>query len=150
MQETEIRRMPSGAVFGVVVGCGCWSWLLIPTFLISSAPMLALSVGVPSVLLTAGITAMLLVMLDSEIRAGGFGSPTYKRLLFGLLAFYIGVLLLLANHWIGPALREAGVFTEDTHPVFGVSRVPEWMPIAGLAAGAILLAPLAWRRARAT
>ncbi len=150
MQQTDIRRMPSGAIVGVVVGCGSWSWLLIPVFFAAGAPMLALRVGIPCVLLTTGISAMLLVILDHEIRASGFGSPSYKRLLFGLLAFYIGTLLLLANHWIGPALIEAGVYTTDTHPVFGVSSVPEWMPIAGLAVGTILLAPLAWRRARAT
>lgn len=150
MTETDLRRLPSGAVWGVVLGCGSWSILLVAAFFGMGAPGLALRVGLPCVLLCAALIGAMLVGLDQSVRAKGFGSSEYKRLLFGILTLYLGILMILVNTWIGPALREAGVIEGETHSVLGVTSFPEWIPITCLAISACLLVPLAWRAVRAT
>ncbi len=148
----ESERLPTSAITGMAFGCCAWSVLLTVFFFAFGAPESALQIGLPCVALSVGFVALILVALQGVSELLGFRSGPWKETLFGLLLYFMGVMLLLANTWIGPAMERAHMVTDGHDPIIGISYVPAFVPLVCLAVGTVLLVRVAMgvRRATAT
>lgn len=146
----EQDRLPPGAIWGMTLGVTAWSVLLTVFFFATGALEAALTIGIPCMIISAGYAALIVVVLRGVSAALGFRSRPWFEALWALILYFMGLLLLLTNAWVRPALRDAGIVTRDYHPVIGIGYVPAWIPIVLLAAGTVLLVRVARAAGRTT
>jgi len=135
----EPDRLSASGSFGVIVGCSAWALLLMLFFLGKGAFAAALAIGLPLLVLSLGFSALILLALQGLARILGMRSRGWILALFGLLCFFLGLVFLMVNPWIGPAMRAAGIIDAESGPILGVSTVHEWLPTLFLILGAGLL-----------
>ena len=146
----EDERLPPSAIWGMTLGITAWSVLLTAFFFASGALESALTIGIPCMVISAGFAALIVVTMRGVSATLGFRTRPWFETLWALLLYFMGLLLLLSNEWVLPALREAGIITRDYHPVMGVGYVPDWIPIILLVAGPVLLIRVARAARRAS
>ena len=95
-----------------------------------------LPVGVAASL---GLALFTILLQESVERAYGRG-PTTTLALLGALAVDIGLLWLLANHWLAPSIATDAGLQEAVRRLLGVYRTSDVFPGVLLACGCLVLA----------
>ena len=127
------------ARLGIIVGFLGWmiGWVIVCLSAGRGAVLAAtLPVGVAASL---GLALFTILLQESVERAYGRG-PTTTLALLGALAVDIGLLWLLANHWLAPSIAADAGLQEVADRLNGVFRTSDVFPGVLLACGCLVLA----------
>jgi hypothetical protein len=115
----------------------------------ADAPQIAWQVAPAGALLTLALAALLVITLQSVIERFGAASLWFQIALWGLLTTYMGLLVLLLNHWVAPLIDRTPklqrLLTDPGSFYQSVYRTTDALPVALLAVGFALLGAVAWR-----
>lgn len=128
-------RMSVGASVGTAVGFLGWLIGLAAMCLRTGEFGVLKQIALPGLAVSLG--AALVVVVTLEVAAGAFGrgGTLFRRLLWGEILFFVGLLLLLVNHWVAPLVDAA----PDLRRAIGVYRTGDLPPAALMASGAAIL-----------
>lgn len=137
----------TAARLGIIVGFLGWmiGWAIVclaagrPGMLVTTLP-----VGASASL---GLALFTILLQESVERAFGRGPWTTLALL-GALAIDVGLLWLLANHWLAPVIAADAGLGEFMDRLHGVYRTSDMFPVGLLTAGCALLAAAFFSAAR--
>ena len=128
------NRTSVGAFVGTTVGFLGWLIGLTAVSLRTGEFGVLKQIALPGLAVSLG--AALVVVVTLEVAAGAFGRGTlFRRLLWGEILFFVGLLLLLLNHWVAPLVDAA----PDLRRAIGVYRTGDLPPAALMAGGAAIL-----------
>ncbi len=138
-----------GGYGGAAIGMLGWLIGLAVVSAKAGTPEVASLVMPAGVALTLALWALLVVCLESVMRRFGAVGPWFHTALWGLLTTYMGLMVLLANHWVAPLIdrtpRLAQLLSDPQSVYYSVYQTSDTLPLALLGAGAVLLGALAWR-----
>jgi hypothetical protein len=130
--------MRRGAYVGAVVGCLGWLIGLAAVCLATGETDVLGRVLLPGVAVSLGIAGVFLV--TGELAARSFGPGRERRLLlWGVMVFLVGVLVLLMNHWIAPLIDASPGLRDAMARLGGIYRVADAWPAALMAVGVAIL-----------
>ena len=127
----------TGARIGMFVGSTAWIVGLTILCLATGRTQYLLPVCLPLFLAAVGLS--LLALLAVEPR-GDTPPPADSTTVLGAVWVVLGVLLLLANAMVTPLLEREEALGNAVRDSGGVSSMPNWIAIAGLFFGCVLLA----------
>jgi hypothetical protein len=140
-------RSHLGTYLGTVIGCLGW-WIGLAAVCIASGETGVLGrVAWPGIAVSLGIAATFLVTSELALAVLGRGTA-FRLVLWGELAFFVGVLILLVNHWIAPLIDASPDLRAAMGRLGGCYRTGDAVPAALMTVGAALLAFVLVRRPR--
>ena len=128
-----------GAIFGI---CG-WLIGLTAVCLFTGHTAALRPIFLPGLAVSLSMGFTLVIALECVLRLYGRGHYMFSTTLWGLLLFDVGLLMLLLNHWIAPMIDASPGLAEDLRRIRSTYRTGDTLPLAGLCAGAALLACVA-------
>lgn len=130
--------MRRGATWGTLIGCTAWAVLLIALLWGSGRGDLALSVGVPALVISLAIALLVIALMRLARHAHGHRARIIREATLGAGALALAGLMALGNLWIYPALQETKLTHEHLGPV-GAHPIPWWIVGLTVLAGFVLL-----------
>lgn len=135
---------------------GTWNWGVLGGYLGTIIGALGWVIGFAVVCLTTGNAATLarfiapaaavslglafLIILCSEMAIKKYGAgPMFFLSLYGGLAWAMGLLLLLINHWIAPIINESPRMMRTMHNMNAVYQTDDLWAVILLVAGTVML-----------
>jgi hypothetical protein len=133
-----------GGYLGATVGCLGWMIGLTAVCLASGNVEVWSRFAFMGFAVSLSMAGILIVTLELALRTFGRGGM-FQLILWGELTLFMGVLVLLLNHWIAPVLESSTRMMETLRQLGGYHRTGDLLPTASLAASAILLGIAAYR-----
>ena len=104
MSERAMKATKIAVYLGVTLGLLGWVIGVVGVSLSTSTPGLMNAVLWPGLGISLGLAAVLVIVLEAIIARYGPGHPMFFGALWGLLLFYMGLLLLLISNWVAPII----------------------------------------------
>ena len=136
-----------GGHLGALIGCMGWMIGFTVVCLVSGNLAVWGRFAFAGFAVSLAMGAALVVATELALRAFGRGTM-FMLTLWGELAFFVGLLVLLLNHWIAPILEASPEMTGTLRRMHSVYRTNDLMPTAWIALGAVLLGVVAIRLVR--
>jgi hypothetical protein len=95
-------------------------------------------VALPGLAVSLGAAGLVIVTFGLAAASPG-RERVLRPLLVGQALFFVGILILLVNHWIAPLVDAAPELRLAIERLGGVYRTGDWLPTALMAAGTVLL-----------
>lgn len=141
-----------GGYGGTLIGLLGWLFGLAAVSAKAGAPEVIAQVGPTGALLSLALWALLVITLEAVMHRFGAVGIWFHLALWGLLTTYMGLLILLANHWVAPLIDRtpslAQMLGDPQSLYYSTYRTGDAVPVALLAAGAALLLITAARTLR--
>jgi len=135
-----------GARVGALVGFLGWLIGLAAVCVGTGETWVLKEVAFPGLAVSLGAAAIVIVTVEIARRALPPGEV--RLLLLGEILFFVGLLILLTNHWIAPLIDRAPDLRAAIARLGGVYRTGDLLPAALMAAGACLVAIVLGRLGR--
>lgn len=124
---------------GVIIGM--LGWMIGLAILCAATGQFSLLAGTLPVGLASsiGLAAMTLTLYELASHRFGRHSAMTKLCMWGAICLDLGILLLLANHWLAPILQANPTVAKAVTSLGGVTSVPDAVPIVLLLLATALL-----------
>ena len=136
---TTMTKARLGGYIGATIGVLGWLIGLSIACLATGHTGLLLRVFPAGLVLSLGMAAVLIIVLEDAIRRFGAAHPLFQVSLWGLLLTDMGILILLVNHWIAPIIDSTPALAEALQRQGSVYRTPDFVPTLLMGFGAALL-----------
>jgi hypothetical protein len=134
-----MKRLGVGACVGTAVGFLGWLIGLAAVCIGTGELAILEQVALPGLALSLGAAGLVIVTLGLAPGAIGRGR-VFRLLLWGEILFFVGLLILLVNHWIAPLVDAAPDLKRAIERLGSVYRTGDALPTALMAAGTALFA----------
>lgn len=124
-------RLGFGAAFGIAVGFLGWLIGLAAVCAASGEIAVLKQVALPGIAVSLGAAGIVIVTADL--------ARGVRPLLWGEILFFVGLLILLVNHWIAPIVDRAPDLKAAIGRLGGVYRTGDGLPTALMALGTVLV-----------
>ena len=131
-------EMGLGRCVGTAIGFLGWLIGLAVVCVATGETAVLGQVALPGLAVSLGAAGLVIVTLESARGILGRGGA-FRLLLWGELLFFVGLLILLLNHWIAPLIDGAPGLRRAMERLGSVYRTGDGAPAALMAAGTILL-----------
>lgn len=138
-----------GGHLGALIGCMGWMIGFTVVCLVSGNLEVWSRFAFPGFAISIAMGGVFIVSTELALRAFGRGSAMFMLTLWGELAFFVGLLVLLLNHWVAPVLEASPRMLDTLGRMHAVHRTSDLMPTAWIAVGCVLLGIVAFRLVRA-
>jgi len=138
-----------GAYIGVFVGIHGWLIGLAIACLSAGRGDFLLEVGPIGFAVSFAMSALAVVLLEAVVQAFGRHAE-FQLSLWGVLLLFVGVLILLCNHWFAPLVDADPELVEVFRSLGTVYRVSDVVPglcLLGSAVCSLIAVRRMWRRA---
>lgn len=142
--NTTAPPLPKAAYAGALLGACGWVLGLAGLCLAHARFDLLLSLALPALVASLALGLLLVVAHRCAVCAFRSTSRTSRLVLVGGLLTLIGILLLLADAWIMPALANDPSLRASLRATGSVLSVPVIVPVLAMASGATLLLGALW------
>lgn len=136
-----------GGHLGALVGCMGWMIGFTVVCLVSGNMDVWGRFAFAGFAISIAMGGVFIVSTELALRAFGRGSM-FMLTLWGELTFFVGLLVLLLNHWIAPVLEASPRMRDTLGRMHAVYRTNDLMPTAWIAVGCVLLGIVAFRLVR--
>jgi len=137
-----------GGHLGALIGCMGWMIGFTIVCLVSGNLAVWTRFAFAGFAISIAMGAVFIVTTELALRAFGRGTM-FMLTLWGELAFFMGLLVLLLNHWIAPILEASPGMVDTLDRMHTVYRTNDLMPTVWIAVGCVLLGIVAFRLVRA-
>jgi hypothetical protein len=127
----RMDRLGFGAAFGIAVGFLGWLIGLAAVCAASGEIAVLKQVALPGIAVSLGAAGIVIVTADL--------ARGVRPLLWGEILFFVGLLILLVNHWIAPIVDRAPDLKAAIGRLGGVYRTGDGLPTALMALGTVLV-----------
>jgi hypothetical protein len=128
---------------------GCTGWMLGFTFVCLASGHMDLWVRFAFLGFALSLAMGGLFVVTSELTLRAFGpGGLFQLILWAELTFFMGVLILLLNHWIAPVLESSPAMLATLRSMGSAYKTSDFLPGMFLAASVVLTAVAAWRLLR--
>lgn len=128
-----------GGYLGAIIGCLGWMIGFTVVCLVSGNADVWSRFAFTGFAVSLAMAGVFIVTAELTLRTFGRGGM-FQLILWGELTFFMGVLVLLLNHWIAPVLESSPKMMETVKNLGAVYRTGDFLPAALLAASVVLLA----------
>lgn len=136
-----------GGYIGALIGCTGWMIGFTVVCLASGNLDVWARFAFLGFAVSLAMGGLFIVTSELTLRAYGRGGM-FQLILWAELTFFMGVLILLLNHWIAPALETSPAMLDTMRSMGTVYKTSDFMPGMFLAASVVLTAIAAWRLLR--
>lgn len=136
-----------GGHLGCLIGSMGWMIGFTVVCLVSGNGAVWARFAFPGFAISIAMGAVFIVSTELALRAFGRGTM-FMLTLWGELAFFIGLLVLLLNHWIAPIVEADPGMRATLRQLHAVTRTGDLMPSVWIAVGCVLLGVVAVRLVR--
>jgi hypothetical protein len=127
-----------GGYLGIVLGSLGWLIGFAAVCLATGNGAVLASIAAPAAAVSLGAAFLVVICCDYAIKSRGPGG-LFQLALYGSLSWAMGLLILLINHWIAPAIESSPAMAKTLREMNAVYRTDDLWPALLLSAGAILL-----------
>ncbi len=142
--STQALKATKIAVYaGVTIGLLGWLIGIVGVSLSTGTPQLLGAVLWPGLSMSVALAAIFILVLEAVISRYGARHPMFFGALWGLLLFFMGMLLLLISHWVAPIIDQYPAVVSALQSGGSVYQVSDVIPTILMLIGAAILAVVA-------
>ena len=138
-----------GGYLGLTIGLLGWVIGFAIFCAVAGTTQLLVSVALPGTLISLGLATLAIMVLEGTLRVFGPRSPMLQVALWGLLAFLMGLLWFIVNHWVARVIEQHPQLVQRLQQQGSVYQTSDTVPLILLAVGVVLLAVAVFQILRA-